>query len=460
MGGSSAAKTYSLVQRVAVDTFAKKTNTMILRKYGSDIEDSIYSDAKGIINDWNLKPYFIQIQNKIKSKTGGLMRFRGLDDSEKVKGIAQFKRVVLEELSQFDEADLKQIRKRLRGQEGQQIIGIWNPIDENHWIKKNVLDKDEWIEAPRTVQGREYSTLDDNSYVKINGTGNSILIKTTYRDNYWITGHPDGKHGFTDKHVLQDFEDDKKNDYEYYRVYANGEWGKLDTGGEIYKAFNVGNNVKKKPYNPALPIHASFDENVVPYMTMLLFQGEGREAWQIGEICLPNPRNSLEHTCSEFKKQYPNHKAGLFIYGDATSRKADTKLEKGKNFYTLVREYLTQYKPTMRVDASNPSVVMRCMFANELFSGKIEGCTVYLDPDCTNTVEDLKYTKEAADGGKLKERVKNKDTGQSYEKYGHCSDAFDYFATKFFQSEYNDYLRGGRKSVKYSLSKSRRNSRR
>ena len=143
-GGSSASKTFTFVQKTIVELMeGRDNNTLVLRKYSVDIKDSIYSDFKGVISDWGLNDYFRVIQNYIEFiPTGSFVRFRGLDDSEKIKGISNFKRVCLEEISQFDEVDLKQIRKRLRGRKGQQIIGLFNPISEEHWIKTNVFDKE------------------------------------------------------------------------------------------------------------------------------------------------------------------------------------------------------------------------------------------------------------------------------------------------------------------------------
>ena len=95
---------------------APDENALILRKFAVDIRDSIFQDFKSIISDWGLADYFTVQINFIRCNlTGSYCRFRGLDDSEKVKGISAFKRVILEEISQFDEVDLKQIKKRLRG---------------------------------------------------------------------------------------------------------------------------------------------------------------------------------------------------------------------------------------------------------------------------------------------------------------------------------------------------------
>ena len=73
---------------------------------------------------------------------GAKITFSGLDDSEKIKGLENYKRVFLEEFSDFEHGDFKQIRKRLRGKHGQQIICSFNPIKITHWIKKEIFDKD------------------------------------------------------------------------------------------------------------------------------------------------------------------------------------------------------------------------------------------------------------------------------------------------------------------------------
>ena len=78
---------------------------------------------------------------KIKCANGAVIDFGGMDDPEKIKGISQYKRVYCNEISAFDLSDFKQIRKRLRGKPGQQIISDFNPVDEMHWIKTDIFDK-------------------------------------------------------------------------------------------------------------------------------------------------------------------------------------------------------------------------------------------------------------------------------------------------------------------------------
>lgn len=461
MGGSSAAKTFSATQVELTERLEHPDeNTMIFRKYGSDILDSIYADHKGIVNDWEVNELFICQQNLIKCSTGSYIRFRGMDDAEKIKGMARIKRVVLEEVSQFDESDFKQVRKRLRGRSGQQIVGIFNPISEDHWIKTNVFDKEQWtiVDQVAEAKAKGYDAEDwCITEKKINAKGNAIILRVTYKDNYWIVGKWRGGKlvgGFVDQHVIDDFEYDKAYDYNYYRIYALAEWGKIRTGGEYYKHFKEEQHTSELAvYNPDLPLYMSWDENVNPYLPALISQTQGRTKRYIDEIALANPRNTIKDVCAEFISRYKGHKAGLFILGDATSRKADVKLEKGHNFFRLICDELAEFRPVQKLSKSNPSVVMRGQFINNVFFAKAQGITVIINPKkCPLLVADLVNVKEASDGTKDKSKTKDPRTEVSYQKWGHLSDAMDYDLCETFKTEYQAWQVGGKRDgVKRSL---------
>jgi len=442
-GGSSASKTFSVVQFLIKDMLAgENNNALILRKFHVDIKDSIYADFKNIIADWKLQDYFIIQQDFIKCRTGSYVRFRGLDDSEKVKGISGFKRIVLEEISQFDEVDLKQVRKRLRGRAGQQIVGIFNPISEEHWIKKNVFDKEVLTENKSDICGKW-----------TNDTGNTVILKTNYLDNVFIVGrwavNSFGKlvqvGGFVDQHVIDDFEKDKINDFAYYQIYGLGNWGRIRTGGEFWKDFNYNLHVKPVKWNEDLPIRLSWDENVNPYLTCLVWQGAGKDLTLIDEICLEDPRNRVKHVCAEFTKRYPVERVkGLFIGGDRTSIKEDTKKEKGENFYTDILKELAGYHPRLIMQTVNPSVVQSGGFVNEIFAGRVDGCTITIGQHCKKAVQEYSYTLEDSDGTISKKKIKHPVTGVMYEEFGHISDATRYEAVMYFANEFDFYKRGNK----------------
>lgn len=479
-GGSSASKTYSVVQLLIYKMLQSSDETAcVFRKHATDIYDSIYADFVGIIKTWGLEEHFIIQTNYIECKlTGAFIRFRGLDSTEKVKGISGFKRIVLEEISEFERADLKQIRKRLRGKVGQQIICLFNPISEEHWIKKTIFDLQKLYQVP---VGDDYGgmfidhegKLVDTSIaqVQVNDIGNTAILKTNYLDNWWIVGRwKDGKKvgGFIDQHVIDDMEDDRLKDPESFEVYGLGNWGKIRTGAEFWKDFKRSTCTTDVEWCEKQPVFLSWDENVNPYLTCLVWQlysqtrmalikkeliAGGHEwaldkkylAVQIDEICLEDPRNRVHEVCKEFSKRYPAGRVqGLFVGGDRTSLKEDTKTEKGENFFTKIEEHLEAYNPRRRLQSVNPSVVQSGGFVNQCYR-RATDVAILVNRRCEKSIDDYQYAPEDSDGTLKKVKVKNKLTGVSYEKFGHPSDAKRYIITFNFADEYVKYLRGGKK---------------
>ena len=431
-GGSSSSKTFSYVQKTILFMIeSENNNSLIFRKFSTDIEGSIFEDFKRIITDWGLNEYFIIQKHFIKCKlTNSYTRFKGLDDSEKIKGLSGIKKICLEEFSQFDIADFKQVKKRLRGLVGQQIIGIFNPVSELSFIKTEIFDNEIFLDVASKITEK-----------RINSTGDTIVLRTCYLDNIWIVGGLNGI-GFIDKHVIADFERDKQNDINYYNIYALGMWGKLRTGGEFLKQFSTDKHVSKVQYDENEPLHIVFDENVLPYLTCNVFQYSNGLIRQIDEIMLKDPLNTLKDTCQEFIKRYGNNRQGLFIYGDATSKKSDTKLQKGQNFYLLIKGYLSMFKPIFRVPKSNPSVIMSRNFTNDILAGQVEGINLLIDSRCRNSINDYQYCTEDEDGKVNKKVIRDKVTGQSYQEYGHATDTLRYILTSLFLEKYKKFMKG------------------
>lgn len=229
-----------------------------------------------------------------------------------------------------------------------------------------------------------------------------------------------------------------------YEVFVNGNWDiALKTGGEFYKCFELEKHVDKCPYNPALPLHISWDDNVNPYLPCGIFQIEGNKVMMIDEIAGKSPNNTVSAVCNEIKRRYQGHAAGMFVYGDATANKEDTKLEKGMNFYKLVMNALDDFRPTNRVSQSNPSVAMRGNWINTIFEKQIDGLQIVIDENCKHTILDLTNLKEAADGTKAKTMVTDTATKVRYQQYGHFTDLLDYLLCRAFADLFIKYQRGG-----------------
>lgn len=458
-GGSSSAKSYSVAQAILViGCLIENTDTLVFRKVSATIDDSIFKTFKTVITDLGIGQFFTIQQKKIICSNGSVVIFKGLDDAEKIKGIDSFKRVVMEEISEMEYEDFKQVRKRLRGMLGQQIICMFNPIDSEHWIKKEIFDNSIQNQLSKSLVdhngilnlniNEKYTFITEKwegSKVTVNEKeypANLVVMKSTYLNNFWVIGSPCKEFGFEDIQTIADFDHDKKTDYNFYSVYALGNWGRINRGGEFYKSFKAENQVEAVRYDINLPLHISFDENVNPYLSLSIYQGEGLSTRKIDEICLEHPVNTLKHTVNEFKRKYKNTNETVYVYGDRTSLKADTKLEKGQNFFTIIEDDLKRagYKVVLRLPRRNPSVTTRGNFINEIFASNIFGIEYVVGDNCVKTINDYESVKEASDGTKSKEKTKHPVTKVTYEKYGHLTDTDDYFICEYYKKEYEKYL--------------------
>ena len=243
-----------------------------------------------------------------------------------------------------------------------------------------------------------------------------------------------------------------------YMVFVEGNWDiQLKTGGEFWKDFDIDKHVGLHQWNESLPIHLSWDENVNPHITCLVYQIEGKNIYQIDEICLPDPRNRVLDACKEFMQRYPTDRVkGLFVYGDRTSIREDTKMEKGENFFTKIIQHLAAYRPSLRMQSSNPSVVQSGGFINEIYRINYENINIFIAENCKKSIFDYQNALEDSDGTIKKSKKTNPVTKVSYEEFGHCSDAHRYFITVAFANEYQSYLKGGIKtSIKTGITRSR-----
>lgn len=277
-------------------------------------------------------------------------------------------------------------------------------------IKRKIFSKDEYfIKDHSNKRIIISSTFHNKDNLPDNFIENLILNLTTYLQDMLIYGSPFSKSGG-----------------EFYPCF--------DRSLHVFKQDKIGDG-----YDSSLPIWVSFDENVNPYMPSGLWQGKDSKVWKIEEIDLEAPNNKLAKVCDKIIARYQNHTHGMFIAGDTTSKKNDAKLEEGYNFFKLAKRYLAQFHPVIKIPRKNPSVIMRKNFINTVFEKNLYGIEISIGSKCTNTIADYTYLKEDGDGKKLKEKVKDPNTGITYEKYGHDIDLDEYFICEFFKKDFARY---------------------
>lgn len=460
-GGSSSSKSFSVAQTILIQTLHDCENTLVMRKVGASIQKTIYEDYKVAAKALGISHLFRFKINSISCVNDAKIDFSGLDDPEKIKGISNYKRVQLEEWSEFDEADFKQIRKRLRGKKGQQIIADFNPISESHWIKKKFFDTNKWHDIPMVVEigGKKIPEeltrvksikMNDVRYVLNARTKeveehlpDSVIIQSTYMNNFWVVGSPDGTYGYYDEQCIADFEYDKIHDPDYYNIYALGEWGVIRTGSEFFGSFNRGIHSGCYKYNSELPIHLSVDNNVLPFISISYWQidlSKGKHIYQFHETCAESPNNTVRKSaklCVDYLRSI-NYSDKIFLHGDASTKASNTFDDEKRCWMDLFVETIQNYGYEVEdhVGKSNPSVSITGEFVNAIWDGQIQDVELSIDENCTNSIEDYMSVQKDVNGGMLKAKVKNKVTQQTYEEHGHLSDNLRYLVYDVCRDEF------------------------
>ena len=461
-GGSSSGKSFSVAQAVLIQTLQDGENTLVMRKVGASISKTIYEDYKVAASLLGISQHFKFMQNSIKcTYNGAKIDFSGLDDPEKIKGISNYKRVQLEELSEFEFADLKQIRKRLRGKKGQQIIADFNPISETNWIKKDWLDNEKLHDVPMVVEigGKVIpAELTKVKSLKMNEgksmvnpktkeieeyPPNMVVIQSTYLNNFWVVGSPDGTYGYYDEQCVMDFEHDRLYDPDYYNVYALGEWGVIKTGNEFLNSFNVGKNSGEYPYIPGLPIHLSVDSNVLPYISVSYWQvdlSKGKDMYQIAETTAESPNNSVRRAAKLVSKKLSElgYDDKIYLHGDASAKAANTIDDHKRSFMDLFIDTLKKDNWIVedKVGNKNPLVSMTGEFVNAVFEKQLSGLSININDSCRASIDDYQSVQKDANGAILKTKVKDSVTKQTYEEHGHLTDTLRYVVHDIMYEEY------------------------
>lgn len=270
----------------------------------------------------------------------------------------------------------------------------------------------------------------DRYYRKMKGN-QLVVIASSYHNEHNLS------HGYIDR-LIEDLGGNKG--LVDMLVYGSP-FGKA--GNEFYSAFDRMKHVKDVQIDNSLPIHISFDFNVVPYITMTCWQiiktEKGFIAKCFDEFCLESPKNNIIALCQDFEAKYSSYLLnGLFYYGDYSGKAGNTISIEYKNHYDavdkLLGRYLSNYSDRVIV---NPFVAKRRVFINKILSGN-SVIDIHIDKRCKNLIADLEFLQEGPDGGKLKKKIKDNQKGFSYEEHGHTSDSMDYFICSAFQGYFEN----------------------
>lgn len=410
-GGAGSGKSHFMHAKAVYRAMTEPGHRFLfVRKVARTLRNSVFQ----LINDLNRD--MIEGANVVVNKTE--MRFTyptgseiicvGIDDPEKIKSVVGITGIFVEECTELDRMDWMQLNARLRGKQPEggypQMMGAFNPVIETHWIKA------EFFDTPR------------------DGV-------TTHESNYRDNPH-------LPESYVQSMERDAATDENFYRVYVLNQWGKPTTGMEFYKSFSIGRHVFDLTEEPGQPLHFAVDFNLNPGMHAIVSHIEGRRVDVIECIRAIAPNNSSHGIAKEFCEMH-KHRANrlVYLYGDASGMAGDTRSR--TNDFDIIRGVLETegFEVVYRIPRANPAVQNRGQWLSGVLGG-VRSVVVRINRTAAGLIEDMSYTKIAADGGKHKQKVRDPETKITYEKYGHYSDAFDYLMCEAFSDDYAAHLAG------------------
>jgi hypothetical protein len=309
--------------------------------------------------------------------TGSKILFRAVEEFERLRGtnLAWFG---LDELTYTSEEAWLRLEGRLRDQDATVLegFGVWTPKGFDWVYRRFLRDRVDGYDA---------------------------IIASPYENIHILEKVPDFyerlKRSYTEKFFEQ----------EALGAYLNV------NAGAVYSSFLRERNVRPLKLDPALPLLWALDFNVDP-MSSVVVQKEKEEIRVLDEIVLS--RASTQDACEEFHARFPNHQAGIVIYGDASGSKLQTC---GMSDYKAVLEFLVRhgYKHhRFQVPTQNPAVRERVALVNTQLLSKFESVQLFVDPKCKELIKDFEEVTYKPDSGIVDKEKDSKRT--------HLSDAIGY----------------------------------
>lgn len=332
------------------------------------------------ILDGNAIPYEL---NKAENTllmldTNSKIVFRPVDEYERLRGtnLAWFG---LDELTYSSEEAWFRLQGRLRDPQASRKCGFaaWTPKGHDWVYKRFIANPNEEYRA---------------------------IIAEPSENTFLLASTPE----FYDR--LKDSYDER-----FYRQEVLGEYLSFD-GNCVYSSFDRATHLDDKlDPRPDLPLRWSLDFNVDP-MSSIVAQIDQGMVYVVDEICLH--RASTQDACAEFLRRYPNHRAGVLIYGDASGRAQQST---GYSDYEIIEDYFKAHSnttPSLNVAKANPQVKERINLTNRQLKNASGESGVLINAKCVELIQDLEQVSFKASTFEI-------DKGRDRMRT-HMSDAFGY----------------------------------
>lgn len=438
-GSRDSAKSHFVAQAIIVRMLSEKFKGLLVRKTYASIKESQWQTIKEIIESYGWADLFefrvapLQITCKL---TGARLIALGMDNAGKAKSVKDVSLVWYEEFDELELADFTQTTLSIRGKNIEEWF-TWNSTPTDHWVLGRFF--------PMLPDGQPDLSFEqpDGLFTEITSTDpEAYIIHTCYLHNPHCNDVRRKEYDWMAAHMPEE-----------YRTSGLGLMGRRNIGSLWMRSFNRSKHLRPLKYEPGLPVHLTFDQNNLPYSTMIAYQivpmeDDTIEVRAIREFCYKPPANTTEDLCNGAIYEFvglsdedgnPIGDPEFYIYGDTTGRNEVQRKERNElaHHYDAVKKHLAPFihSRSMRVAASAPSIKGRQRFMTVLLE---EGTFLryVVDPSCKELIADFEYLAEDENGGYVKKRVKDKETGQSWEERAHCMDSTINFLYQAFKDIY------------------------
>jgi hypothetical protein len=384
-----------------------------IRKVGKDIENSIFKEFLTRIREWGQERAWKWNKTKHSFENtlnGSELITLHMEDETRTKSIVEADFIWVEEMDQLTAEDWDQLGLRLRGPTDtyKQIMGSFNPTDEDSWIRSRFF--------PGEYEGKnrfrlEFSEADPltGEEVKLHAT----VLQTTWRDNKFLTPQDRAR-----------YEALKHTNPNKYKVYVLNQWGRAEI--ELPWLHNFGDQhiSDEAKYRPGQPVIISFDFNVDP-MTATLHHAwwdkDGHHWHTFDEISIPN--GSVPVIIERIKQTLPDAAlASCLITGDATASKKDINRMDHRSSWVLIKQGLRVPDSRFRVPRSNPSLKDNRELCNHILYAHPD---VKINPKCKTLVYECRYTEGDKEGGiPKKSRAKLEQRADALDTWRYVANSF------------------------------------
>ena len=310
--------------------------------------------------------------------------FRPVDEFERLRGtnLAWFG---LDELTYTQEAAWLRLEGRLRDPRAKRLCGFaaWTPKGYD-WVYRKFVS---------------------------NATKDYELVMAPAFENRFIL---DKIPEFYD-HLAESYDEN------FYKQEVLGAYLNM-TGGLVYSSFAPEKHVTDLQPEPGTPLLWALDFNVDPMSSLIVQICKGKVR-VLGEIVLR--RATTMQACEEFLKRFPQHSAGILVYGDASGNKEQTT---GASDYDMIRDYFsvhTNIRVNYRVPKANPSVRERINLTNAKLRSASGEIGLLVDRKCTELIKDFEQVCFKQDSYQID---KDRDRQRT-----HLSDALGYLLWQEFR---------------------------